>query len=177
MSFSLFNILNIKLDKNSYYCGDALGRKRDFSDTDLKFALNCNFKFSTPEKFFNIKVPKQNLTISYPALDYYTKNDFNKIIFDNYPRGRDWHSPINNHCDQPFRAFNDVLSELQVHLPDYSKADRNVFLKVGAAEGLQRALLNVPSLRKASQATGSASPSTDMDLLVEALRSIAPRSL
>jgi len=81
------------------------------------------------------------------------------------------------YCDQPFRAFNDVLSELQVHLPDYSKADRNVFLKVGAAEGLQRALLNVPSLRKASQANGSASPSTDMDLLVEALRSIAPRSL
>jgi hypothetical protein len=33
------------------------------------------------------------------------------------------------YCDQPFRAFNDVLSELHVHLPDYSKADRNVFLK------------------------------------------------
>jgi bifunctional polynucleotide phosphatase/kinase len=67
-------------NNNILYVGDAAGRTGDHTDTDLKFAQNCNFKFSTPEKFFKIKVPKQNLTISYPNLDYYTKIDFTKII-------------------------------------------------------------------------------------------------
>lgn len=62
------------------YVGDACGRENDFSDTDIKFASNCNFKFNTPEKFFKIKVQKQILTITYPSLEYYTKNEFNKII-------------------------------------------------------------------------------------------------
>ena len=50
---------NIKIDKeNSYYIGDAAGRektknkKKDFSDSDYKFALNCNLNFLTPEEFF-----------------------------------------------------------------------------------------------------------------------------
>jgi hypothetical protein len=78
-------------------------------------------------------------------------------------------------CDQPFRVFRDVLPELQVHLPDYSKTDRKIFLRVGGAEGLQRALLNVHVLRKASAATGALSPSTNMDSLVNALQAIAPQ--
>lgn len=43
---------NIDLE-NSFYCGDAAGRKNDFSDTDYKFALNCKISFKTPEDFFN----------------------------------------------------------------------------------------------------------------------------
>ena len=27
------------------YVGDACGREKDHNDTDIKFALNCNFKF------------------------------------------------------------------------------------------------------------------------------------
>lgn len=27
-------------------------KEKDFSDTDLKFALNCGFDFQTPERFF-----------------------------------------------------------------------------------------------------------------------------
>lgn len=44
---------NIEIDlTNSFYCGDACGRKGDHSDTDYKFALNCNLKFYTPEYLF-----------------------------------------------------------------------------------------------------------------------------
>lgn len=53
--------------KKSFYCGDAVGRKTDFSDTDLKFAINCKVNFYIPEHIFlnekNI-IPK----IDYPEL-------------------------------------------------------------------------------------------------------------
>lgn len=47
----------IKIDKKaSFFCGDAAGRKtakhKDFSDTDLKFAVNCDLPFKTPEVLF-----------------------------------------------------------------------------------------------------------------------------
>jgi bifunctional polynucleotide phosphatase/kinase len=46
----------IKIDmKKSFYCGDAAGRKgppKDFSDSDLKFALVLGIDFFTPEQFF-----------------------------------------------------------------------------------------------------------------------------
>jgi bifunctional polynucleotide phosphatase/kinase len=48
-----------KIDmKESFYCGDAAGRPKtatrpkDFTDTDLKFALNISLSFKTPEGFF-----------------------------------------------------------------------------------------------------------------------------
>lgn len=43
---------------NSFYCGDAAGRKatagrkKDFTDSDLKFALNVGIEFKTPENLF-----------------------------------------------------------------------------------------------------------------------------
>lgn len=43
----------VKFNKSEMlYVGDACGRKADFSDTDLKFALNAGCKFKTPESFF-----------------------------------------------------------------------------------------------------------------------------
>ena len=53
------NLTNIDWDKLNnlnkiYYIGDAFGREKDFSDTDIKYALNCRFKFKTPEIFFSI---------------------------------------------------------------------------------------------------------------------------
>jgi hypothetical protein len=44
--------------KESFYCGDAAGRpagngrKKDFTDTDRKFALNVGLTFYTPEMYF-----------------------------------------------------------------------------------------------------------------------------
>ena len=43
--------------KNSFYCGDAAGRKRvngkkDFACSDRLFAINLNLTFHTPEECF-----------------------------------------------------------------------------------------------------------------------------
>ena len=35
-----------------YYCGDAAGRSKDFSRSDLYFANNCLINFKTPEEIF-----------------------------------------------------------------------------------------------------------------------------
>lgn len=47
------NNANNSIHPDSFYCGDACGRKNDHSDTDYKFALNCGIKFITPESLFN----------------------------------------------------------------------------------------------------------------------------
>ncbi|KAJ3174746.1 hypothetical protein HK101_010853 [Irineochytrium annulatum] len=53
------NIIEGGIDKaESYFCGDAAGRpardtrKKDHSDTDYKFALNCGITFKLPEEVF-----------------------------------------------------------------------------------------------------------------------------
>jgi len=56
----LDDILNLKQDridmKESFYCGDAAGRKKkpfnDHSSDDLIFSINLRLKFYTPEMFF-----------------------------------------------------------------------------------------------------------------------------
>lgn len=63
---TLFNNLtkNININSLSFFCGDAAGRKNDFSDTDRKFAVNCGLKFKVPEELFN------NETVVLPAINY-----------------------------------------------------------------------------------------------------------
>jgi len=53
----------------SFYCGDAAGFKGDFSDTDLKFALNVGIKFIYRDEFIN------NIKIKVPEIDYPVKFD------------------------------------------------------------------------------------------------------
>lgn len=57
-NIGFFELIKNNSDKRikmseSFYIGDAAGRKDDFSDSDIKFALNCSLKFMLPEIFFD----------------------------------------------------------------------------------------------------------------------------
>lgn len=69
----------IELDK-IYYIGDAFGRKDDFSDTDIKYAINCGFKFKTPEIFFKIANSDKSGNITYPTVNYFEKKEQEKLF-------------------------------------------------------------------------------------------------
>ena len=50
---SLFRVKEKDIDMdNSFYCGDAAGRKSDFSNDDLLYSINLSLKFYTPEMLF-----------------------------------------------------------------------------------------------------------------------------
>ena len=54
----LFNCLENKdkiIKEESFFIGDALGRKNDYSDSDKKFAENIGIKYFSPEEFFDFK--------------------------------------------------------------------------------------------------------------------------
>jgi len=74
-NIEIINVYINKLDvNNSFFCGDAAGRnatqkyKKDFSDTDLKFALNLKIKFYTPEEIFN-KTNVDDMVVHYNYID------------------------------------------------------------------------------------------------------------
>jgi len=73
------DILNIRLNKNDIYCGDALGRKNDHTDTDLKFALNLNIKICSPEYIF-LKEKNNFGILVYPKLPTKTIHSFSYNI-------------------------------------------------------------------------------------------------
>lgn len=68
--------------KKIYYIGDAFGRENDFSDTDVKYAINNNFKFKTPEIFFDLPNKNDNKIghIDYPTINYFTEKEQNKLF-------------------------------------------------------------------------------------------------
>lgn len=59
--------LGYDLDRESFYCGDAAGRwqedQRDFSDSDILFAVNTKINFALPEQVFGqtVVAPLQEL--------------------------------------------------------------------------------------------------------------------
>lgn len=66
-----------KVSKKSFYCGDACGREDDFSDSDYKFALNCNLKYKTPEDLFlgkKEKIPDVNYAFSFDEKKKFSLN-------------------------------------------------------------------------------------------------------
>ena len=82
----MLNQLRVKYDiKSSFYCGDAAGLPKrninnltipkDFSDSDLKFALNIGLKFMHRDEFvYNVQ---QEIEINYPI-------NFDSIKFGKY---------------------------------------------------------------------------------------------
>ncbi len=72
------NLSKLEKENKIYYIGDACGRTNDFSDTDLKYSINCGFKFKTPELFFKYNLEKpdmKNCYVTYPEIPYYTKEE------------------------------------------------------------------------------------------------------
>ena len=65
------------VNEKSFYCGDACGREKDFSDSDYKFALNCELKFYTPEELF-----LKTKYVERPRISY--KIDFKKYLTKDY---------------------------------------------------------------------------------------------
>lgn len=53
----MFDLLNNESNEidytNSIYIGDALGRKNDWSNVDLKFAKRCGLNYKSPEEFYD----------------------------------------------------------------------------------------------------------------------------
>lgn len=85
-------ISKIDNSKSLYFCGDAGGRKGDFSDTDRKLAYNLNIKFYCPEELFLGEEPKPfnykgYIPKKYPKLELNLKQSKNKevVIIGGYP--------------------------------------------------------------------------------------------
>jgi len=72
------------IEKNKvFYIGDAFGRETDFSDTDIKYAINNCLKFKTPEVFFNVnKENGKSGSITYPTINYFSQSEQAKIFDD-----------------------------------------------------------------------------------------------
>lgn len=67
---TMFNMLtdgNTDIDRHSFFCGDACG-VNSFSDTDLKFALNCKLKFYSDEYFDGQK--SITYKVKYPEISH-----------------------------------------------------------------------------------------------------------
>ena len=83
-SIGFFNIIKQKFTydiNNSFFCGDAAGRLDDFSDVDLKFALNTGLRFKLPEEIFKVKNQQliQTKSVKYPTLPQKYIGTFNFI--------------------------------------------------------------------------------------------------
>ena len=61
--------------ENSFYCGDAAGRRTDFSNDDLLFSININFKFMTPEMYFNYQQLNFPVVAGVKLPEKYKKDD------------------------------------------------------------------------------------------------------
>jgi len=73
----------LNTNKKIYYIGDAFGREKDFSDTDVKYALNNKLKFKTPEIFFNfgsLADDGKSGNITYPVINYFFQTEQTKIF-------------------------------------------------------------------------------------------------
>jgi bifunctional polynucleotide phosphatase/kinase len=112
------NKITFNNKSKKYYIGDALGRDGDHSDTDLKFAKNCNLIIKSPETFFGLENKNNKASITYPILQYYSKKEEDDIINKLF-------SVINNNITQ-----NKKILIICIGLPACGKSYvRNIILK------------------------------------------------
>lgn len=72
---------DLKLNNKIYYIGDAFGREKDFSDTDIKYALNNGLKFKTPEIFFEFNKKEGKIgSVNYPSINYFNQKEQTKLF-------------------------------------------------------------------------------------------------
>jgi bifunctional polynucleotide phosphatase/kinase len=68
----LYDVLvgSAKVSKEqSFFVGDALGRKGDWADSDKVFAQNIGLKCQSPEEFFAVKQKQEQETVEIPAVN------------------------------------------------------------------------------------------------------------
>ena len=107
--YQLFTTL-LKPKKVLYYCGDAGGRKNDFSIGDLYFANNCNLLFTTPEEIFNGAKPSTHLAEKQlTSLQLYKEDIWLNGTLQN-PR------PI-----LPIKHLNEIKSSINIDITDNKK--------------------------------------------------------
>jgi bifunctional polynucleotide phosphatase/kinase len=81
---ALYNkvLRNIKNPNKAFYCGDAAGRKSDFSDSDIKFAMNAMIKFYLPEHIFGWDNSATYENIPFTSLEFGTNEFQYKKMYD-----------------------------------------------------------------------------------------------
>ncbi len=83
-NIGMYNLFTELYNNNiKYYCGDAAGRKKDFSASDLYFANNSGLEFKTPEEVFNNKIPKYLADRDTPKLELYKQDIWKDGKLDN----------------------------------------------------------------------------------------------
>lgn len=99
-NIGMFNLFKQLFNKPlEWYCGDACGRKKDFSNSDLYFANNCGIRFKIPEHIFN-KQP----------------NDINIVKCSKLYTNDKWESGININKQQLVQ-----VTDTNITLPCYKK--------------------------------------------------------
>ena len=81
---ALYNkvLCHIKNPSNVFYCGDAAGRKSDFSDSDLKFAMSAMIKFYLPEYIFGWDKSATYQNIPFTPLKFESREFHYKKMYD-----------------------------------------------------------------------------------------------
>jgi bifunctional polynucleotide phosphatase/kinase len=91
---AIYNKILRKIKKPSkvFYCGDAAGRESDFSDSDIKFAMNAFIRFYLPEHIFGWNKNAKSGDIRFKRLEqdthefqYTKKYDKELILMIGFP--------------------------------------------------------------------------------------------